>query len=99
MESRATISGSDGVYSFADLPAGAWTVTAQVDGYADASAALQVVPAKATRSDIVMNASATGLGAALASNAAATPAAVAAPRSRRAGPCRTEGGRGEQHSE
>src|ERR1700682_1560542 len=34
---RATVSSSDGVYSFSDLPPGAWSVTAQVDGYPDAT--------------------------------------------------------------
>jgi hypothetical protein len=53
---RATVSSSDGVYSFADLPPGAWSVTAQVDGYPDVTApSLQVVPSKATRHDLVMN--------------------------------------------
>jgi hypothetical protein len=52
----ATVSSSDGVYSFADLPAGSWSLTAQVDGYPDAAvSALQVAANKATRSDIVMN--------------------------------------------
>ena len=32
---RATVSGSDGVYSFADLPPGAWSLTVQVEGYPD----------------------------------------------------------------
>jgi Putative beta-barrel porin-2, OmpL-like. bbp2/Carboxypeptidase regulatory-like domain len=52
---RATISGADGVYSFADLTPGTWSVTAQVDGYPDAVSSLDVVANKATRSDIVMN--------------------------------------------
>ena len=30
---RATLSGSDGVYSFADLNPGTWSLTVQVDGY------------------------------------------------------------------
>jgi len=63
---RSTISGSNGVYSFADLPPGAWTVTVQSEGYADTSAALQVLPAKATCSDIVMNAPATNFAGAVA---------------------------------
>ena len=29
---RATVSGSDGVYSFADMTPGAWSVTSQADG-------------------------------------------------------------------
>jgi len=53
---RATVSSSDGIYSFADLPPGAWSITVQVDGYPDATAAaLQVVAGKATRHDLVMN--------------------------------------------
>jgi len=54
---RATLSGSDGVYSFGDLSPGAWTVTAQVEGLPSVSTpALVVVTGKATRSDLVMNA-------------------------------------------
>src|ERR1700733_6504149 len=54
---RATLSGSDGVYSFADLPSGTWSVTAQIEGAPDAAASqLDVVASKATRYDIVMNA-------------------------------------------
>jgi hypothetical protein len=69
---RATVSGSDGVYSFADLPPGAWSVTAQIDGYPEASVpSLDVVASKATRYDIVMNAAAT---AARPATASATPA-------------------------
>src|ERR1700736_1467545 len=53
---RATISGSDGIYSFADLAPGTWSVTVQVDGYPDSTApSLQVVASKATRHDMVMN--------------------------------------------
>ena len=52
---RATISGSDGVYSFADLPPGAWSVTSRAEGYADAVVSqLDVVASQATRRDIVM---------------------------------------------
>jgi putative OmpL-like beta-barrel porin-2/carboxypeptidase family protein len=53
---RATVSNSEGVYSFADLAPGAWVLTVQVDGYPDATVPeLQVVPGKATRHDLVMN--------------------------------------------
>jgi hypothetical protein len=53
---RATVSGSDGMYSFADLPPGEWTLTAEVEGYPDVAVPpLQVVASKATRHDIVMN--------------------------------------------
>ena len=49
---RATLSGSDGVYSFGDLTPGAWTVSAQVEGLPGVSTpALVVVTGKATRSD------------------------------------------------
>ena len=55
-EIRSTLSGSDGVYSFADLGAGEWAVTAQADGLPDVVLPkVTVVPRKATRSDIVMN--------------------------------------------
>jgi hypothetical protein len=53
---RATVSSSDGIYSFADLAPGAWSITVQADGYPDATApALQVIASKATRHDLVMN--------------------------------------------
>jgi hypothetical protein len=53
---RATVSSSDGIYSFADLAPGEWSVTVQVDGYPDATApSLQVVAGKATRRDLAMN--------------------------------------------
>jgi len=53
---RATLSGSDGVYSFGDLTPGAWTVSAQVEGLPSVSMpSLVVVTGKATRSDLVMN--------------------------------------------
>jgi putative OmpL-like beta-barrel porin-2/carboxypeptidase family protein len=74
---RATVSGSDGVYSFADLPAGAWSVTSQVDGSADVTAPqLEVVAGNATRYDIVMNAQAAPAGPATASSAAPPARAI-----------------------
>src|SRR6516164_7212884 len=70
---RATLSGSDGVYSFGDLTPGAWTVTAQVDGLPTVSTpALVVVTGKATRSDLVMS-------IAPPAAAPAAPAVAAAP--------------------
>jgi len=70
---RATLSGSDGVYSFGDLTPGAWTVTAQVQGLPSVSTpSLAVVTGKATRSDLVMN-------VAPAAAAPAVPAVAAAP--------------------
>lgn len=54
---RATLSGSDGVYSFADLAPGTWSVTAELDGYPQATTpSLVVVAGKATRHDIALNA-------------------------------------------
>src|ERR1700687_1584345 len=53
---RATVSGSDGVYSFADLPPGAWSLTLDAAGYQEVAVpALEVVASKATRHDVVMN--------------------------------------------
>ncbi len=53
---RATVSLSDGIYSFADLTPGEWSITAQVDGFPDvALPSVTVTAGKATRSDIVMN--------------------------------------------
>lgn len=73
---RATVSSSDGVYSFADLTPGEWSVTAQVDGYPDAVVpAVTVVASKAARSDLVMNVPA----AAPPTLAAETQPAVSAP--------------------
>src|ERR1700738_3593804 len=54
---RATISGSAGVYSFADLTPGTWSVTAEVEGAPAAPArTVEVVASKASRFDLVMNA-------------------------------------------
>jgi putative OmpL-like beta-barrel porin-2/carboxypeptidase family protein len=53
---RATLSGNDGIYSFADLPPGTWTLTLQLDGFPEVQVpALQVVTSKATRYDVVMS--------------------------------------------
>jgi Putative beta-barrel porin-2, OmpL-like. bbp2/Carboxypeptidase regulatory-like domain len=53
---RATLSGNDGVYSFADLPPGMWSLSLQVDGYPEVSVpSLQVVASKATRHDVLMS--------------------------------------------
>jgi len=74
---HATVSGSDGVYSFADLPPGSWSLTVQVEGYPEAAVpALQVTAGKATRHDVVMNVPAATAVAATA-GPAPTPAAVA----------------------
>src|SRR5277367_2524233 len=61
---RSTISGSDGVYSFADVPLGAWSLTATIEGYPDvAGPIISVVANKATRHDVVMNIPAQGTAA------------------------------------
>jgi hypothetical protein len=53
---RATISGSDGIYSFSDLPSGRWSISSQVDGYPESvDTVIDVAPRKATRYDIAMN--------------------------------------------
>jgi hypothetical protein len=75
---RATVSGSDGVYSFADLPPGAWVITLQAEGSPEvAGPSLQVIAGKATRYDAVVNVPAAASLAATASPAAASP--VSAP--------------------
>jgi hypothetical protein len=52
---RAAISGSDGVYSFADLPPGVWSLTMQAEGVPDVtSSSLQVMASQATRRDITV---------------------------------------------
>ena len=53
---RATVSGSDGVYSFGDLPPGSWALTIEAAGYPALDLpALEVLGSKATRRDVVMN--------------------------------------------
>ena len=72
---HATISGSDGVYSFADLPTGSWSLTASIEGYPESlGSGIKVVADKATRFDIVMNAAAGSVAAPAALAAAPVPA-------------------------
>ena len=53
---RATISGSEGMYSFADLPAGSWFLTVSVDGQPEVRLpAFAVLANRASRHDVVMN--------------------------------------------
>jgi hypothetical protein len=53
---RSTISGSNGVYSFADVPPGSWSLTTMVEGFPDVVLpAVNVVAGKPARRDIVMN--------------------------------------------
>jgi hypothetical protein len=52
---RATISGSDGLYSFADLTPGMWALTLQADGFPEVAVpSLQVMVSHATRHDVSM---------------------------------------------
>jgi hypothetical protein len=79
---RATVSGSDGLYSFADLPPGTWSLTTQIEGSPDVVIpGIFVAANKATRRDIAMNVPVTPAAPALASAPApaATPAASATP--------------------
>src|SRR6204780_4031642 len=74
---HATVSGSDGVYSFADLPPGAWSVTAELAGAPPVTAqSLAVTSGKATRHDLVMNVAAPAAPAPAAAPTAA-PATLA----------------------
>jgi hypothetical protein len=92
---RATISNSEGVYSFADLTPGEWVITAELDAAAGTVvAAVAVTAGKATRRDVAMNTGAptpaapaamsakpaAGSGAPAAASAA-SPAPAAAPAS------------------
>ncbi|MBV8910217.1 MAG: TonB-dependent receptor [Gammaproteobacteria bacterium] len=53
---RATVSGSEGVYSFADVPQGTWTITAELEGHpVTPASSLTVIAGKATRHDLVMS--------------------------------------------
>ena len=77
---RSTISGSDGLYSFADVAPGSWSLTTTVDGFPDVTLpAVTVVAGKPARRDIVMNVPSSAAPAlALAPRASApAPAAVA----------------------
>jgi hypothetical protein len=78
---RATVSDSNGIYSFADLPSGSWSLTFQADGHPEAMApAFAVTADQATRVDIVMTGSGIGSAAAPATAQAATvPEALQAP--------------------
>ncbi|HYM43272.1 MAG TPA: TonB-dependent receptor [Steroidobacteraceae bacterium] len=77
---RATVSASDGVYSFGDLPPGVWSVSAQPEGAPEARAPpLTVLAGKASRCDFVTSGSAVVTSAPGNTVPAATaPAAAAA---------------------
>jgi hypothetical protein len=75
---RATISSSDGVYSFSDLAPGSWSLTVQADGAPDVTApSLQVMASQATRRDLIVATAA--VAAAAVAAVAQAPSAVSAP--------------------
>ena len=75
---RSTISSSDGIYSFADVLPGSWSLTITVEGSPDVRVpSLSVVAGTATRHDIVMNIAVTPKPAA---PALASVAPVAVPK-------------------
>jgi Putative beta-barrel porin-2, OmpL-like. bbp2/Carboxypeptidase regulatory-like domain len=75
---RSTISGSDGLYSFADVAPGSWSLTTTVDGFPDVTLpAVTVVAGKPARRDIVMNVPASAAPALALAPRAPAPAAVA----------------------
>jgi Putative beta-barrel porin-2, OmpL-like. bbp2/Carboxypeptidase regulatory-like domain len=77
---RSTISGSDGVYSFADVSPGSWSLTTTVEGFPDVVLpAVNVIAGKPARRDVVMNVPATAAPAPSLALAPAAAAAAAAP--------------------
>ena len=72
---RATLSNTEGIYSFSDLAPGAWVVSVQAGTASIQTPTLAVIADQATRFDIVMNAA----PAAAPGVAAVAPPAVAAP--------------------
>jgi len=75
---RATISGSDGVYSFADVPPGQWAIRCEAEGTSVTSPSVSVTAGKAARTDLVLNIARPGPApAAPAPMSAAIAAAVA----------------------
>jgi len=77
---HATLSGSDGVYSFADLPTGTWSITAEFNGYPKMIVpSLVVVAGQSTRSDLVMNIAPVPALPGAPGAAPAAPAVAAAP--------------------
>jgi hypothetical protein len=53
---RATLSGSEGIYSFADLPTGKWSLNAQAEGFQKLTLpSLDVAGGEATRADLSLN--------------------------------------------
>ena len=76
---RSTISGSDGIFTFADVVAGSWSLTITVEGAPDVQLSPVTVSAgKATRRDVAMNIAA-GAGQPPSLVLAPVPAQAAAP--------------------
>ncbi len=75
---RSTVSGSDGIYSFADVAPGSWSLTITVEGLPDVQIpTITVVAGKASRRDIVMDIPSKGPAPAVAAAVPArTPAAA-----------------------
>jgi hypothetical protein len=81
---RATVSGTDGVFSFSDLPPGTWALTLDGEGYQQLTLPpLEVVASRATRRDVSLGVSTAAVAAAAAprqpAGVGAPAAAVAAP--------------------
>jgi hypothetical protein len=78
---RSTVSGSDGVYSFADVAPGAWVLTSTVEGFPDVTLPpVTVLAGKAARRDVVMNVPASTAPAFALAPPAAAPVPAAAPK-------------------
>jgi len=76
---RATVSGSDGVYSLADMPPGTWIVTIQAPGaVAVRSPEITVADGKAAREDLMIPGTPAGVVAKAAT--ATVPEALTAPQ-------------------
>lgn len=76
---RATVSGSDGVFSLADLPPGSWSLTLEASGYRQAQVGtLEVIAGKATRQDVTLTQTSASTAPATAAAAPAVSPAVTA---------------------
>jgi hypothetical protein len=81
---RSTVSGSDGVYSFADVAPGAWSLTSTVEGFPDMTLPpITVIAGKAARRDVVMNVPASTAPAPALALAPRAPAPAPAPTAAR----------------
>jgi len=77
---RSTLSGNDGVFSFADVPAGTWTLGVQAADLPELiSAPLEVRADRATRHDVALEISQRAPGPALAGSPSTAAPTAAAP--------------------